>query len=73
MFNGAIIQGIKSDAPLSSAQGFVEQANAHHRSINGEIIACLERSVKPQQFSTDDILQCRFFESFPKKLNIQRK
>ncbi|MCW9714560.1 hypothetical protein LQ318_16765 [Aliifodinibius salicampi] len=41
--------------------------------MNGEIIACLERSVKPQQFSTDDILQCRFFESFPKKLNIQRK
>jgi plasmid stability protein len=34
-----------------------EQANAHHRSINSEIIACLEQSVKPQQVSTDDILQ----------------
>ncbi len=35
---------------------YAQQANAHHHSINGETIACLERSVKPQQFSTDDIL-----------------
>jgi len=34
-----------------------EQANAHHGSINSEIIACLEQTVKPQQVSTDDILQ----------------
>lgn len=34
-----------------------EQAKAHHRSINSEIIACLEQSVKPQKVSTDDILQ----------------
>ncbi|PKD42772.1 FitA-like ribbon-helix-helix domain-containing protein [Rhodohalobacter barkolensis] len=34
-----------------------EQANAHHRSINSEIIVCLEQAVKPQQVSTDDILQ----------------
>ncbi|MTI89679.1 MAG: Arc family DNA-binding protein [Balneolaceae bacterium] len=33
-----------------------EQAKAHHRSINSEIIACLERTVKPQQLSSDDIL-----------------
>lgn len=33
------------------------QANAHHRSINSEIIACLEQTVKHQQLSTDDILQ----------------
>ncbi|MDR9407556.1 MAG: Arc family DNA-binding protein [Balneolaceae bacterium] len=34
-----------------------EQAKAHHRSINSEIIACLEQTVKAQQVSTDDILQ----------------
>ncbi len=34
-----------------------EQAKAHHRSINSEIIACLEQTVKPQQVSPDDILQ----------------
>jgi plasmid stability protein len=34
-----------------------EQAKAHHRSINSEIIACLEQTVYPQQVSTDDILQ----------------
>jgi len=34
-----------------------EQASAHHRSINSEIIACLEKTVKPRQVSTDDILK----------------
>lgn len=34
-----------------------EQANAHHRSINSEIIACLEKTVTSQHISTDDILQ----------------
>jgi len=34
-----------------------EQANAHHRSINSEIIACLEQTVNPQHISTNDILQ----------------
>ncbi|MDR9417936.1 Arc family DNA-binding protein [Gracilimonas sp.] len=34
-----------------------EQASAHHRSINSEIIACLEQTVKPKQISSDDILQ----------------
>jgi len=34
-----------------------EQAKAHHRSINSEIIACLEQTVKAKQVSTDDILQ----------------
>lgn len=34
-----------------------KQATAHHRSINSEIIACLEQTVKPQQVSTDYILQ----------------
>ncbi|WP_020403212.1 FitA-like ribbon-helix-helix domain-containing protein [Gracilimonas tropica] len=34
-----------------------EQANAHHRSINSEIIACLEIAVKPQKVSAEDILQ----------------
>ena len=34
-----------------------EQASAHHRSINSEIIACLEQTVKPKQVSSDDILK----------------
>ncbi|HLR32750.1 MAG TPA: Arc family DNA-binding protein [Fodinibius sp.] len=34
-----------------------EQAKAHHRSINSEIIACLEQTVASHQVSTDDILQ----------------
>ncbi|WP_340104639.1 FitA-like ribbon-helix-helix domain-containing protein [Rhodohalobacter sp. 8-1] len=34
-----------------------EQAGAHHRSINSEIIACLEKTVKPQTVSADDILK----------------
>lgn len=33
-----------------------KQAKAYHRSINSEIIACLEQTVKPQQVSTDGIL-----------------
>jgi len=33
-----------------------EQAHAHHRSINSEIIACLEQTVKARQVSADDIL-----------------
>lgn len=34
-----------------------EQADAHHRSINSEIIACLEQAVKSQQLSPEEILQ----------------
>lgn len=34
-----------------------EQAKTHHRSINSEIIACLEKSVTSQRISKDDILQ----------------
>ena len=34
-----------------------EQANAHHRSINSEIIACLEKTVKSKTVSTEDILE----------------
>lgn len=34
-----------------------QQAKAHHRSINSEIIACLEQTVTSQQVSTNDILQ----------------
>lgn len=33
------------------------QAEVHHRSINSEIIACLEKAVEPQRVSADDILQ----------------
>lgn len=34
-----------------------EQAKANHRSINSEIIACLEQSVQAEQYSADYILQ----------------
>ena len=34
-----------------------EQAEARHRSMNSEIIACLERSVEPKRVSPDEILQ----------------
>ena len=34
-----------------------EQAQAHHRSINSEIIACLEQTVQAKSISPNDILQ----------------
>jgi len=34
-----------------------KQAEAQHRSMNSEIIACLERSVEPKQVSPDEILR----------------
>ncbi|MGF1671787.1 MAG: Arc family DNA-binding protein [Balneolaceae bacterium] len=33
-----------------------KQAEAQHRSMNSEIIACLERSVDPRRVSSDEIL-----------------
>lgn len=33
------------------------QAKAQHRSMNSEIISCLERSVEPTRVSPDEILQ----------------
>jgi len=33
-----------------------EQAKANHRSINSEIIACLEQVVLPRQVSTEEVL-----------------
>lgn len=33
-----------------------EQAQAHHRSINSEIIACLEHTVQARNISPKDIL-----------------
>jgi len=33
-----------------------EQARAHHRSINSEIIACLEQTVQASSISPKDIL-----------------
>lgn len=32
------------------------QAEAQHRSMNSEIIACLERSVEPKRISPEEIL-----------------
>ena len=34
-----------------------QQAEAQHRSMNSEIIACLERSVEPKRVSPDEILR----------------
>jgi len=34
-----------------------QQAEARHRSMNSEIIACLERAVEPKRISPDEILQ----------------
>ncbi len=34
-----------------------QQAEAQHRSMNSEIIACLERSVMPNRASSDEILR----------------
>jgi plasmid stability protein len=34
-----------------------QQAEAHHRSMNSEIIACLERTVEPKRVSSDEILR----------------
>lgn len=34
-----------------------QEAEAQHRSMNSEIIACLERSVEPKRVSPDEILR----------------
>ena len=34
-----------------------QQAESQHRSMNSEIIACLERSVEPKRVSPDEILR----------------
>jgi len=34
-----------------------QQAEAHHRSMNSEIIACLERYVEPRRVSPEEILR----------------
>lgn len=34
-----------------------QQAEAQHRSMNSEIIACLERSIGPNRVSSDEILR----------------
>jgi antitoxin FitA len=34
-----------------------QQAEAQHRSMNSEIIACLERYVEPNRVSSDEILR----------------
>lgn len=34
-----------------------ETAAANHRSINGEVIACIERSVRPRPVNVDEIIE----------------
>ena len=43
--------------PDSIYQKLKQQAQAQHRSMNSEIIACLEQSVEPRRVSPDEILR----------------
>jgi len=43
--------------PDSIYQKLKQQAQAQHRSMNSEIIACLEQSVEPKRVSPDEILR----------------
>ncbi|MEX0646676.1 MAG: Arc family DNA-binding protein [Balneolaceae bacterium] len=43
--------------PDSIYQKLKQQARAQHRSMNSEIIACLERTVEPKRVSPDEILR----------------
>ena len=43
--------------PESIYKKLKQQAEAHHRSMNSEIIACLERTVEPKRVSSDEILR----------------
>jgi len=43
--------------PDSIYKKLKQQAQAQHRSMNSEIIACLERSVEPNRVSPDEILR----------------
>lgn len=43
--------------PKSIYSKLKKQAEAQHRSMNSEIIACLERSVEPKRVSPDEVLR----------------
>lgn len=43
--------------PQSIYKKLKQQAEAQHRSMNSEIIACLEQSVEPTRVSADEILR----------------
>jgi len=43
--------------PDSIYKKLKQQAEAQHRSMNSEIIACLERTVEPNRISSDEILR----------------
>jgi antitoxin FitA len=43
--------------PDSIYKKLKQQAETQHRSMNSEIIACLERSVEPNRVSADEILR----------------
>lgn len=43
--------------PDSIYKKLKQQAEAQHRSMNSEIIACLERYVEPKRVSPDEILR----------------
>lgn len=43
--------------PDSIYKKLKQQAESHHRSMNSEIIACLEQSVEPKRVSPDEILR----------------
>ncbi len=43
--------------PDSIYKKLKQQAEAQHRSMNSEIIACLERTVEPTRISSDEVLR----------------
>ena len=43
--------------PDSNYNKLKQQAQTQHRSMNSEIIACLERTVEPKRVSPDEILR----------------
>ena len=43
--------------PKSIYNKLKQQADAQHRSMNSQIIACLEQSVEPKRVSPDEILR----------------
>jgi len=43
--------------PESIYKKLKQRAEAQHRSMNSEIIACLERTVEPKRVSSDEILR----------------
>jgi len=42
------------NVPADLHRKLKQRARAHHRSLNGEIIACLQETVAPRRFDADE-------------------